>query len=78
MWTCLPILNLLGASGSTRERGLDRRVETFKAKLVAKGYTQKEAIDYEETFLPVTMLKSIQILLSIAAHHNYEIWQMDV
>ena len=53
-------------------------METFKARLVAKGFTQKEGIDYEETFSPVTMLKSIRILLSIAAYFDYEIWQMDV
>ena len=41
--------------------------------LVAKGYTQKEGIDYEETFSPVAMLKSIEILLSIVAHYDYEI-----
>ncbi|KAI3457783.1 hypothetical protein Pfo_014446, partial [Paulownia fortunei] len=35
-------------------------------------------IDYEETFSPVAMLKSIRILLSIAAHFDYEVWQMDV
>ena len=45
---------------------------------MAKGYTQKEEIDYEETFSPVAMLKSIRILLSITAHYDYEIWQMDV
>ena len=53
-------------------------METFKARLVAKGYTQREGINYEETFSPVAMLKSIRILLSIAAHFDYEIWQMDV
>ena len=46
--------------------------------LVAKGYNQKAGIDYEETFSPVAMLKSIRILLSITAHYDYEIWQMDV
>ena len=61
-----------------RKRGADGRVETYKERLVAKGYTQKECIDYEETFSPVAMLKSIHILLSIAAHLDYEIWQMDV
>ena len=45
---------------------------------MVKGYTQKEGIDYKETFLPVAMLKSIRILLSIATYYNYEIWQMDV
>ncbi|KAA0052198.1 gag/pol protein [Cucumis melo var. makuwa] len=45
--------------------------------LVAKGYTQVEGVDYEETFSHVAM-KSIRILLSIAAYFDYEIWQMDV
>ena len=53
-------------------------METFKARLVERGYTQKEGFNYEETFSPVAMIKSISILLSITAHMNYEIWQMDV
>ena len=61
-----------------RKGGVDGNVETFKARLVAKGYTQKEGIDYDKIFSLVAMLKSIRILLSIAAHYDYEIWQMDV
>ena len=44
---------------------------------MAKGYTQKEGIDYEETLSLVVMLKSICILF-IVTHLDYEIWQMDM
>ncbi|KAJ9556509.1 hypothetical protein OSB04_011123 [Centaurea solstitialis] len=57
---------------------MDGKVHTYKARLVAKGYTQTHGVDYDETFSPVAMLKSIRILIAIAAFHDYEIWQMDV
>jgi hypothetical protein len=50
----------------------------YKARLVAKGFRQIQGIDYNETFSPVAMLKSVRLLLSIAAYYDYEIWQMDV
>ena len=54
------------------------KVETYKAKLVAKEFKQKHGTDYDETFSLVSMLKSIQILLAIATYHDYKIWHMDV
>lgn len=36
-----------------------------------------KGIDYEETFSPVAMLKSISIMLFLVAHYDYEIWKMD-
>ena len=57
---------------------MDGNVHIHKARLVAKGFKQIQGIDYDETFLPVAMLKSIRILLAIAAFYDYEIWQMDV
>ena len=35
-------------------------------------------MDYDETFSLVAKIKSIRVLLAIAAFHDYEIWQMDV
>ena len=57
---------------------MEGNVVTCKARLVAKGYCQTQGVDYDETFSPVAMLKSIKILLAIATHYNYEIWKMDV
>ena len=57
---------------------MEGNVITYKARLVAKGYCQKLGVDYDETFSPVAMLKSIRILLAIATHYDYEIWKMDV
>ncbi|KAL0416612.1 UNVERIFIED_CONTAM: Copia protein [Sesamum latifolium] len=61
-----------------RKLGPDSEVMAFKARLVAKGYTERPDVDFEETFSPVAMVKSIWILLAIAAWYDYEIWQMDV
>ena len=48
---------------------------TYKARVVAKGYSKKSGFDYEETFSPVDMIKSIRILLSIVAYYDFEIWK---
>ena len=56
----------------------DGNVTVYKARLVAKGFWQIQGVDYDETFSPVAMLKSIRILLAIAAYFDYEIWQIDV
>ena len=56
-----------------RNRGVDGKVETYKVRLVAKGYSQKSGFKYEETFSLVAMIKSIIILLSIAAYYDYDI-----
>ena len=50
----------------------------FKAKLVAKGFTQVQGIDYEETFPPVSRYESIRYILAHAALLDWEIKAMDV
>jgi hypothetical protein len=45
---------------------------------VAKGYSQVEGLDFDETFNPVARLESIRILLAYATHHDFKIYQMNV
>nr|GEW49279.1 retrotransposon protein, putative, Ty1-copia subclass [Tanacetum cinerariifolium] len=61
-----------------KKTNMDGIVQTYKARLIPKGYTQLYGVDYEETFSPVTNIRAIRILISIAAFYDYEIWQMDV
>ena len=49
-----------------------------KACLVAKGFTQKECIDYKETFSSVSSNDSFRIIMALVAHYDLELHQMDV
>ena len=53
-------------------------VERFKGHLVAKGYSQRYGIDYDETFPPVVRLSSLRTLLAYAVQKKMLIHQMDV
>ena len=44
----------------------DGSVEKYKARFKAKGFSQKEGIDYEETFAPVARNSSIRTIISLA------------
>ncbi|GKG28285.1 retrovirus-related pol polyprotein from transposon TNT 1-94, partial [Tanacetum coccineum] len=46
--------------------------------MVARGYSQEEEIDFDESFAPVERLDVIQIFLAFAAHMNIIVYQMDV
>nr|GEV75783.1 hypothetical protein [Tanacetum cinerariifolium] len=49
-----------------------------KARLMAKGYRQKEGIDFKESFAPVSRIEVIRIFIANAASKNMTIYQMDV
>ena len=52
--------------------------ERYKACLVAKGFTQREGINYNETFSPVSLKDSFRIIMTLVVHFDLELHQMDV
>ena len=57
---------------------LDGSVERHKDQLVARGFSQVEGVDYNETFSPVAKMNSICLVLSLAVSHKWEVHEMDV
>jgi Reverse transcriptase (RNA-dependent DNA polymerase) len=53
-------------------------VQKCKARLVTKGYSQQPEIDYQETFAYVAKYKIIRMLISLAAHKGWKMFQLDV
>nr|GEX04659.1 hypothetical protein [Tanacetum cinerariifolium] len=49
-----------------------------KSRLVAKGYAQKEGVDFKESFTPVARLEVIRLFIAYAAHKSSIVYQMDV
>ena len=53
-------------------------MEKYKARFVARGFSQIEGIDYEDTFAPVARYSSIRTILALSAQMGWHIHQMDV
>ena len=61
-----------------KKRGASGEVTRFKARLVAQGFSQREGVDFSETFAPVVKSTSLRIFLAICAEHGWRIRQMDI
>ena len=49
-----------------------------KDRLVCKGYSQREGIDYEETYALVDKMEAVRMLLAYATNKKFKVYQMDV
>jgi len=50
-----------------KKTNVEGEVERYKARLVVKGYKQKEEINYDEVFTPVMRMETIKLMISLAA-----------
>jgi hypothetical protein len=56
----------------------DGEVDKFKARLVAKRYVQQQGIDYTEVFAPVARMDTVRMIVALAAHKGWILYQLDV
>ena len=71
----------MGNSAQAKEQiciRLDGSIGKYKARFVARGFSQKEELDYDEPFAPVARYTSICAVMSIATQMGWRIHQMDV
>ena len=49
-----------------------------KGRLVDQGFSQVEGVDFDETFPPIARMESIRVLLTLACHLKFKLYQMDI
>ena len=61
-----------------RKYNTNESIQTFKVRLVAKGFKQREGVDYFDTYALVARIMSIRVLLALASIYKLIVHQMDV
>lgn len=62
----------------TNKRGPDGSIVRRKARIVARGFSQRLGVDFNETFAPVARMSSIRMILGLAAQYDLKLHQLDV
>ena len=57
---------------------VDGKTCKYKTRLVEKGFSQVQGVDYYETFAPIAKIDSIHLVLAILASKHWEVHHMDV
>ena len=60
------------------KRKADGSIERYKARLVIRGFEQREGVDYEEIFAPVVRLEALRVILALVCIDDLECHQMDI
>ena len=60
------------------KKNVKQEMERYQVRLVAKGYSQKHDIMYDEVFALVTRLETIHLIIVLDAQHKWRIYQLDV
>ena len=82
VWDLVELLDGIKAIGckwvfKTKKDSLGN-IERHKARLIAKGFNQREGIDYTKTFSSVSKKYSLRIIMALVAHFDFDLHQMDV
>nr|GEZ31073.1 ribonuclease H-like domain-containing protein [Tanacetum cinerariifolium] len=73
---CTNVINLKWLWKNKRDE--ENTVIRNKSRLVAKGYAQKEGVDFEESFAPLARLEAVRLFITYAAYKSFTVYQMDV
>nr|GEX37080.1 retrovirus-related Pol polyprotein from transposon TNT 1-94 [Tanacetum cinerariifolium] len=73
---CKNVINMTWLWKNKRDE--ENTVIRNKSYLVAKGYAQKEGVDFEESFAPIARLEDVRLFIAYATHKSFTVYQMDV
>jgi Reverse transcriptase (RNA-dependent DNA polymerase) len=74
-----PNMNIVGCRWTfVIKRDAAGTITRYRARLVTQGFSQVPGVDFFETYAPVAKMTSMHVLLAMAAHHNFEIHQVDI